>query len=365
MDNNTPAKMISPEANWIDNASVVKEIKPQPVSERHIRHQNAILLHDQPCAYCSMTGRPLEETFLTRGVGRQTIRFPFTPEIDTAEQPIRVLEEAVFVSFYNSHFGHLLTESLANSWHAFDPTPEARQDSHGSRLPLIIQNYKGEKGGELLRQLAIDHEVIFAESLQGRTLVRQLHTAAPTLVFGHGISRRHLREVRRYLNGFMDDCLLNRLAATEGQNKVYLSRQKLEPALRHLRREDELATELAAEKWQILHPQEMSISDQLASYANARVIAGNVASAFHLLMGLGEGTRTLQKKHLLCLVGAQIPRIFPMQFELQQLQCDYLRCLQPVPHAPEQTTNLTLIDQEFTLAPSQIAAMLNERADQP
>lgn len=349
---------------WIGNEAILASIAQHPIPARHLTYHEVILEPDQPCAYAAATGLPLDDTFLTRGPTRHTRRFPFAPQIDASLPCQREFDRVLYVAFFNNHFGHLLTESLGQCWHAFDPPPELATSRAGIKPTLILQNCKGPADGHLLDQLRERYDVIFGQQLCGRSRVRVLHAASPTLIFGHGINRRHLNEVTQFAQRIVGRPLLEQLSGTSGQDRIYLSRQNLEPGLRHLVQEDRLVDELRQRGWRIVHPQELSLVDQLRTYAQAEVIAGNLASALHLLMAFGDASPALDHKRILALAGDQIAKVYPMQFAIQGLRCDYLQCLRPVPHADGQTTNLTLIDQEFTVPPSRLAALIDERAGQ-
>ena len=332
------------------------------IESRHLTYHDVILEPDQPCAYSAENGLPLSGTFLTRGPTRHTHRFPFSPQLATDSAWSHEFEHVLYITFLNNHFGHLLTESLGHCWHAFDPPAELTSPTASHKPTVIIQNCKGPAEGPLLEQLSQRYEVLLGQQLSGRSRIQHLHAASPTLIFGYGISPRHLDEVRSYVQRILGNQLVEQLSNQAGDELIYLSRQNLDSALRHLIQEDVLVEELRSRGWQIVHPQELPLTEQMATYARARVIAGNLASAFHLLMAFGTRSPTLLDKHVLALVGEQIPRMYPMQFEAQGIRTDYLSCLKTVPYPPEQTTNLTLLDQEFTTSPGMIAEMIHARA---
>jgi len=344
---------------WVNTSQAVALHEPlMLVRERHICYEQVLLLYDQPCAYDAATGEPLAETFLTRGLRRHTFRFPFAKRVDPHGGNVeREFSDAIYIPFFNSHFGHLLTESLAHSWHAFDPSPQA-----AAAEDLIIQNVKGRPEGHLIDQLRKRYRVSFASELPGRTRVQRLHCAVPTLIFGYGMSARHCDEVENYVSRIIGPAKLLALQRQKGRYFTYVSRQALEPRLRHLLGEERLVAALRRLGWRILDPQLLPLAEQLQAYAESTVIAGNLASAFHLLMAFGKASKNLQQKTVIALTGAQIPRTYVLQFMVQGIQCQFMRCLTPVPCPADQVAWPTLIDQELCWEPEQVAEAIHSRA---
>jgi hypothetical protein len=66
-----------------------------------------------------------------------------------------------------------------------------------------------------------------------------------------------------------------------GPERVYLSRSRYEPN-RALINEAEVESRFQAEGFTVLHPQELSIAEQIATIRHARLIAGSAGSAMYL-----------------------------------------------------------------------------------
>lgn len=354
----------SDKPSWISNRQALATTSVSTLEPGPLTYIDALLIRGEPCAYSSLDGSPLPETYLTRGANRDTHRFPFQPRINPQTQADVILEEAYYISFYNAHFGHLLTESLAHAWHALKASQQNKPGSRSKRDKplLIINNHIAPLDGPLYEQLCHSFNVRTNKSLPSTTLVRQLHAAVPTMVIRHSISSQHLERVQDYIGGQVGASELDRLGRINGTELVYISRERLPSGYRHLQDEADLTAIMRERGWSILHPQELSLHDQLYAYANARVIAGNLSSAFHLLMAFGQDSPTLRQKRVLPLTGASIPSTYLIQFALQGVEAHHLPCLTPIRHSREQAINPTLIDQHFDRPTNQLAKMLHTKA---
>ena len=113
------------------------------------------------------------------------------------------------------------------------------------------------------------------------------------------IDIRHFKAVRELVDrwyGVAYETILERRRMREeasggGNGKIYLSRSKLTNDLRKIIHEEELESLLRRSGWRIVHPENLSISEQLTALDDARVIAGNLGSAMHLLMYFGLEAR--------------------------------------------------------------------------
>lgn len=75
--------------------------------------------------------------------------------------------------------------------------------------------------------------------------------------------------------------------------KVHLSRGMLSRAYRHLYGEGQIEQYLKAHGWEVVHPERITVTEQIETLRHADVISGNAGSAFHLLMyfGIGAGSK--------------------------------------------------------------------------
>jgi len=110
-------------------------------------------------------------------------------------------------------------------------------------------------------------------------------------------------------------------------DKIYLSRSSLPQRFRKLIQEKQLEDQLIEAGWTILYPEKTSLERQLRLLSEARILAGQWGSAFHLLMACTE-LRCEQVVMLTMDYGAEIN--FINQFQLQNIKATYLPCLIPI-----------------------------------
>lgn len=169
------------------------------------------------------------------------------------------------------HFGHFLTESASRLW-AFDA---ARLDIEG----IIFLPKRFGTGLELL-----DWQQEYL-SLAGITT--DVHVAStPTVVerllvpeqgFGTGELATGTETYRRFIT--------KRFAANiapDGPERLYLSRSRFGPRKGGILGETTLEAHLSAEGYEVFHPQEHSLTEQIARMKAAKRIVGPDGSAFHL-----------------------------------------------------------------------------------
>lgn len=169
------------------------------------------------------------------------------------------------------HFGHFLLEGLSRAW-AF------------SRLP-----------GPILWQRVAPHATLLDwqnEILDRMGLGAREHRVVdrPARVARLAVPEQGL-VTRRYLHAWQEATLaVHPYQRPRAGHRVWLSRSGLPAKLARIEGETEVEAALRADRWTILHPQTLSVADQLAALEAAEVIAGFEGSAFHGLL-LGRDVR--------------------------------------------------------------------------
>ncbi len=200
-----------------------------------------------------LNGEVIEETLLTRSYGR--IHQP----ADLVEPVERFDAETIFAGHLQDHFGHFLLEGLARLWHAkAHPALPIAWIGDGRYQPWQIQ---------VLDLLGIRNAPIF---ISRPTAIRRLIVPEA----GYVVQTRFEPWHAEFLGVFP-----NRPVAAG--KKVWLSRSALPETSGNIVNQREIESRLSKAGWSILHPQLLSITDQLACIADAERIAGISGSAFH------------------------------------------------------------------------------------
>ncbi len=231
-------------------------------------------------------GAYVEGTVLDRRSGEQGAPVPrdLYPPVTAPAQP-----EAIYAGPLYFHFGHFLIESLARTWYA-QRHPE---------VPLVWAGQHSWQGKRLTRwQLEI---------------LRLLGITNPTkiLVRPTRYDVLHVPDIGyRYDDWFHPEHAAF-LGRYEGPHQVpgsrlWLSRTKIDSEVRDL---NGGATErwLAKAGWRIIHPERVSVREQLDALSSAETVAGEEGSAFHVLMLLADVTG--KKFHVLRRHGPEHPNM--------------------------------------------------------
>ncbi|MDF3605878.1 glycosyltransferase 61 family protein [Paracoccus sp. DMF-8] len=201
-------------------------------------------------------GMPIREAGLERGGG---VLLSCPQGADHTSVEFRD-QEVILGGYIAHHYGHFLLESLARLWGYRD-----------SSLPVVWAAGRQFTDWELSlfdllgvarnRLIALRQPVRFA----------RIHVPTPGFII-----RRNFHERQR-----------DALAVTPcapGKARVYLSRSSFKSRLFTASGESAVEDILAGRGWQIIRPETLPISEQVAILANAAVVAGIEGSAFHTLM---------------------------------------------------------------------------------
>lgn len=183
------------------------------------------------------------------------------------ERCLALDEPCVWLGAGNGHFQWMF-ESLARLW-VIEQQP-ALQD-----LPLIVQDSLTRWQQELLQLLGYGPDERIEVPADAMLECRELHAASMVTV-GHFIAPVAIQHLRRKL--------AHRIApAIDAPRRIYLSRQGA--ATRKLANEVELLPLLDRHGFVVVHPENMSATEQLALFQSAEVILGvDGAALVNLLM---------------------------------------------------------------------------------
>lgn len=201
-------------------------------------------------------GQPIREAGLERG-GGALLSCPTEPD---QTKVIHDDQKVIFGGYISHHYGHFLLESLARLWGYRD-----------SLLPVIWAAGRQFTDWELdlLDLLGIARNRLIV--LRQPTRFSRVHVATPGFV------------IRRNFHHRQRDALAV-VSARPGKEKVYLSRNSFKSRLFTAAGESAVQDILARNGWRIVHPETLSIRDQVDILANAGTVAGVEGSAFHTVM---------------------------------------------------------------------------------
>jgi capsular polysaccharide biosynthesis protein len=209
-------------------------------------------------------GRVLADSLLYRGPSRltatavQEVVHPAEPR--PPEQSLEI--EAIYAGFPFDHYGHFLTEGVSRLWLA-----RQRPD-----LPIIWcePGPYNRWQREVIDILGIVNPPLFITRPTG---VRRLLIPEP------GCRLRAFCTAEQI-------AFLGRFPAPPARpdRRIWLSRTRLAEPLGRVVNEPAIEAALAADGWNILHPQQHSVHDQLRALGEAGRVAGSEGSAFHSLL---------------------------------------------------------------------------------
>jgi hypothetical protein len=236
-----------------------------------------------------------------------------------------------------THFGHLLTETAGCWWPLLGACTDVRRWTDAG-TPVLVVTPPGNRGpiAPISRALGLPlGQVRSMASLDAPVSCRRALVPVPSMINRRWVAPHHFSAVRGIVDrlyGVSRDTAEHAVSAADdssASDRVYLSRTALPPSARRLHGEERLEASLRDRGWSIVHLQQLSIGEQLLTLARARVIAGEMSSAFHLLMYFG---RSFAHKAIVLLgvrSPSRDPRIinFVGQFRLQPVDVTYLACL--------------------------------------
>ncbi|WP_299426582.1 glycosyltransferase 61 family protein [uncultured Shimia sp.] len=187
----------------------------------------------------------------------------------------------VFGGTLYGHFGHFILESLSRIW--------ALEDLRGKIDGVIFTPKRNDpQFHQVLKQL---RPLMEALGVNVEARVALAPTRVETLfVPRQGIGMHDLMEGSQKFRDFMNKHAGADIPA-DGATKIYISRSKLPPHRGGLICESILEDYLAAEGYEMFHPQNHSAAEQIAAYKAATHIIAVDCSPLHLLAYVGNASQ--------------------------------------------------------------------------
>lgn len=235
--------------------------------------------------------RPVRDT----GVRRRDKEYVLPPPVDS--RPRHHIDQAIFGGYLFDHYGHFLLESLGRLW--FD---EPRHD-----IPIVWIAATADRWRPWMTELA---------DLVGIGPHRRLLNAGDgPLGVGRLVVADQGFEVDRYMHPWLVDRLAIVPASPDvtgnttghshghgdghgGTGHVWLSRTGLDETA-GVAEERDIERRLADSGWAVVHPERLTVAEQVRVLRSARHVAGIEGSAFHTLLLLRgfTGTVDLLSRH--------------------------------------------------------------------
>jgi capsular polysaccharide biosynthesis protein len=234
------------------NHSAHRDVIVQPVS----RQQTAGAFVDGSC---------IEQSLLVRNYPKAPHPIQIVSAA-TPEEPVESVDgPTIFAGYLFAHFGHFLLESLSRLWLA--------RERPDHRLVWCLMGDFTEYTpwqGKILDLLGVRNEALF---LRSPTRFERLLIPEQGYVIQDTFHRQHADFL-----GVVEPAPMRR------GNRCWISRSRLSPESGGLQDEEEVESRLARRGWQIFHPQDHSITEQLGFLSSSETIAGLPGSAFHSLI---------------------------------------------------------------------------------
>lgn len=200
-----------------------------------------------------------------------------TPEIPAGTNIAELPGRYVYGGVFYGHFGHFIVESMSRVWAldrlrgqldgiVFTPKVDRVDDR-------VVGNFK-----ELLAAFDVDLPIVI---IREPTRIETL--SVPRQGFGMYDLAAGSAAFRDYINRHFGKNI-----PAKGPEKLYVSRSKLGPQRGSILGEYKIEQYLAAEGYEVFHPQFASQNEQIAHYKAARMIVSTDCSPIHLLGYAGD-----------------------------------------------------------------------------
>ncbi|MEE2809358.1 MAG: glycosyltransferase 61 family protein, partial [Pseudomonadota bacterium] len=258
-----PTQLPSPKGGWSESMTVLRNVTVVPPVESSMVQAAGLLREDG--SYC-------HEGALWRR------HRPITTEPDMPKEITRKISGRwLWGGVLWAHFGHFLVESTARLWALANLDAPVDGVLFIPKRPAVrdqVRGFQSEFVGLMQKDLPIR---VAADP----ALVEEL------VVPGQGFGLGDITEATpKYRNAI--HAQFARDIKPEGPEKLYISRSKLGLGKGGLLGEEQMEAYLAAEGYEIYHPQEHSLSAQLARYKAARKVIAADGSALHLYAMVGR-----------------------------------------------------------------------------
>lgn len=231
-------------------------------------------LREQPSGVLDRNGNFVEQS---ASWNNSTSRLNGTPVLADNAEIVPLDGTYIFGGIFYGHFGHFIVETLARIWALDSVDVPVDGMIFTPKVPNITQHHV-ERHGDLLTAFGVNVPILIAHDI---TRVSDLYV--PRQGFGMYDLIDGSPEFRNFINRHA-----GRSIPAEGSERLYVSRSRLPPHRGSILGEYKIEEYLAAEGYEIFHPQKASQNEQIARYRAARFIIGTDCSPLHLLGYVGD-----------------------------------------------------------------------------
>jgi hypothetical protein len=240
-----------------------------------------------------------------------------------------VIDRALFGGIMlGKHYGHFLIETLSRLW------PLAIPDMANDLLDYKILYWSQEKITAPVEKAVIQPGQMVFGSLRIKSNISILNQPVyiNTLIIPDqaAILNNEFYSIFRALLRLAGAGVISKYRQSKNDNgypeKVYLSRTKLPYYRRNNGNEKLLESMLKRHGFEIIHPQELSLPDQICTFSKAKMIVGGFGSAFHTML-----LADVSDQKILCLIDDCPDRTNTGIDRICNAKTQYVRCMYPHP----------------------------------
>lgn len=200
-----------------------------------------------------------------------------------AEIRQKLTGKSLYLGWLFSHYGHFLTESLSRLW--------VIEEVDFQGFDYFLFNYKQNKKGDILKaqfiwdtlaKLGINKEKVVL--IDDCYTIEELHIPTQALVLRSGVSKK--------MNSVWSQVSKPN---AHPHLKTYISRTEI--PRRSLQNEIDLQNALKEKGFKVIAPQNMSFEDQLAIYANTKLLVSPAGTGLHNAVFMPKNTRIISITH--------------------------------------------------------------------
>lgn len=228
-----------------------------------------------------------------------------------------VVDNVLYGGLMTSHHGHMITESLSRVWFRNSCTTPILYLGESNLNNNILKIYYMMYG--YIPEIIIPKKPL---------LIKKIYFPTPSFIESKFMSPIHLAQLR----------IEKKYKIFSGKKAIYLSRRLLANDSRAVKNEQLLEDVFLKMGIKIVHPQLLSLDEQIAEVQNADLLIGPIGSALHnILISNFDGK--------IIYLTNSLPHLnFPLIDKVLKLQSIYINCINSTSNGKEFTYNIEMIE---------------------